>query len=705
MAKDCSELALIVTEIARDLMADPDVKNLDDVVFELQKSFPIISRDEVIRNINEATATEGRQATEEQQKWQAVLREVRGDPKLQADIDAIKGYLEAGELPEPKAKPIREASQTMQELRRTRDNLKKWLKTSDPAMKIHIEQRLADINDRIERGDLIIDASNQGKLHESLQAIQDEIDKSQKVIADARTIQKLDDKIGELVMHVVRGTLPGKVTRLARGEGVADSMRNIIDGLRRKLSQSEPAQKERLQKQIDNMNETLAKIEAGTYEPPVKPIKAPGSKELQIKEFERDQLRREVRQAIENLRPKSLWRRYNPFAFFHDLLTNGELSVILRQGGITQAARLGATVESLVTGQPTVAPLAKSGEEIKLLWQALTDPKKRVAIMAELMGRDSTRRYIRAGGHISPIAGGTMSQREEFSMSKLTLQIPVMRDIAQAGSVFLNLMRVNFFEAMCETIALNGSPTAAEMKIIANMANQATGRGYEGGGTLGQGARVFFSFQYLTSRFNMLTFQPVRGNWELTAKRARVAVAHEYGRIFLGLSVMYLMAIAAGAEIEDDPTSSDFLKWKWGRSRVDPLMGFNQLIVFGSRLATGERTSAATGKVTTIRGQVQFGQKTAREVVWDFLQSKSAPLPGFILNVVSGQKMTGEPTNLLKELKGLALPVTWVDIYHAMEEDGIPGDVAVSTLSFFGMGLQTFQPEEWPRKTTSRRRR
>ncbi len=66
--------------------------------------------------------------------------------------------------------------------------------------------------------------------------------------------------------------------------------------------------------------------------------------------------------------------------------------------------------------------------------------------------------------------------------------------------------------------------------------------------------------------------------------------------------------------------------------------------------------------------------------------------------------MTGEPTNLAKELKGLVVPVTWTDIYHALEEDNIPTDVAVSTLTFFGMGLQTFQPEEWPRKGKTRRR-
>lgn len=707
MAKaDCTPLAAVITDIVRDLFADENIKTLDDAVFELQKSFPIITRDEVVRSMNETLATERRVATEQQRNWRAAVAEAKADQVMKEANERVADYLEKGELPEPTpAKPTREASETMQQLRRTRDNLNKWLRTSDPAMKIKLQEKLDALNGRIERGDLVMDEQRRGEFHDTLRAIMDEIEKSQRQIADAKTFKRLDDKINELQRHLDEGTLPPKKPRPARGEGVLDSMRNVRDELRKKLSQSEPAVKERLQKQIDDLSETMRQIEAGTYEPPVKREKTKLSRELEIKEFERDQLRKAVRQGIENLRPKSLWSKYNPFAFFHDMLTNGELSVILRQGGIAQAARIGATVESLVTGKPTLSPLAKSSEEIGKMWDAMIHPKQRVAIMAELMGRDSTRRFIRAGGHISPIEGGTVAQREEFSMSKLTLKIPVMRDIAQAGSVFLNLMRVNMFETMSETLALGGSPTAAEMKIIANMANQATGRGYEGGGAIGQGARVFFSFQYLTSRFNMLTFQPVRGNWDLTAKRARLTVAHEYGRIFLGLSVMYLAAIAAGAEIEDDSTSSDFLKWKFGRSRVDPLMGFNQLIVFGSRLATGERTSAATGRVTTIRGQVEYGQKTARDVIWDFLNSKAAPLPSFAMNVISGQKMTGEPTNLAKELKGMMLPVTWVDVYHAMEEDGIPKDAAVSILAFFGMGLQTFQPEEWPRKTTSRRRR
>lgn len=706
MAKaDCTPLAGLLTEIVRDLMADPSIKNLDDAVFEIQKTFPIVSRDEVVRSLNETRSTEKKKATEEQLKWRGVLNEAKKDPALKESSGVVSNYLEKGELPPEEAAREKYHSDTLEALKRTNEQLKKWLTTSDPAAKIKLQEKLDNVTDQVAQWNVDLDAKRVEKIHESLQAIQSEIDANKQRIVDAKTFNRLDKKLGELVQNVVHGTLPEKTARPVRGQGVLDGMRTIIDGLHKKISESEPAVREKLQGQIDALQETMRQIQAGTYEPPVKPEKTPLSEELQRKEYERDQLRREFRQAIENARPKSWWGKYNPFAFIHDLLTNGELSPVLRQGGVVMASRLGATIESVVTGEPSAAPLRQAGAEIQALFDALIHPDRRITIMAELMARDSTRRFIRSGGHISPLSGGTMAQREEFALSRLALKIPVMRDISQAGAVFLNLMRVNAFEAMSETLALNGSPTTAEMKILANMANQATGRGYEGGGPLGDGARVFFSLQYLTSRFNMLTFQPVRGNWDLTAKRARQVVAREYARMFLGLGAMYLLAYMAGAEIEKDRTSSDFLKWKFGRHRVDPLMGLQQWFVFGSRIQTGLRKSAMTGKITSIRGEnLEYGQKTARGVIWDFLQSKSAPMPGFIMNVVSGQKMTGEPTNVVKELKGMMLPLTWVDIYHAMEEGNIPQDVAVSTLTFFGMGLQTFQPEEWPRKTKTRRR-
>ncbi len=708
--KDCSPLARLVTDIIRDLVQTRNL-SLDDAVFELQKTFPIVSRESVIDNILEATAQTQRQATEDQKRWRAVLREVREDKGLTVDNEKITEYLAHGELPPPKAKPTTQASETIKALRRTHANVRKWLKTSDPAMRIRLLEKLDALNERIASGESVVDERNRGKLHETLQSIEAEIKATQKQVASAKVVGKLEEQIATLQKHLDEGTLPDRHARPERGEGAADSLRNVRDALKKKLAASEPAVKERLEKRMADLDDIIKHIEDGTYEPPEKTTKSQLSNELAYLQLQTNEKAARVRQLMEDMKPRpfltKLWVDWNPFTFIINWLTTGEASIILRQGKIALVGRTGETVEKALMGKPTLEPLGRTVAELREIPGNLLSKERTERRLANMMADPDWKLFRLAKGHVWPISEeGQVSDQAEWALSRLGWKLPVMRDINRAASMFLTQVGFHQFKAGIRTLTINGEPTLNEAKVIANMANQGTGRGYEGGGALGEGARMFFSFQFLTSRFKLLVGQPIWGGDAKSAARARLLVAREYGRIGLGFAVYYAMAAALGAEIEKDPRSSAFLTIKFGRHYIDPLAGLKQLIVFGARLATGKKKNVGTGEIISLRGPGhEFGKATIQDVEVAFGRSKLAPLPSFVGNMLAGEDVNHQPVTLTGELLKFSHPMTYDDIWHAMEEDGFTQDMMAASLYFLGEGGWTYQPEESPSQSAPRRRR
>jgi len=91
-------------------------------------------------------------------------------------------------------------------------------------------------------------------------------------------------------------------------------------------------------------------------------------------------------------------------------------------------------------------------------------------------------------------------------------------------------------------------------------------------------------------------------------------------------------------------------------------------------------------------------------VMFAFARSKAAPLPSFLLNMTVREDVNHRPVTLRGELLKMSHPITYDDVWHAMEEPDLPQDLFVSALALLGAGLITYQPEEQPgtRKTPRR---
>lgn len=564
----CSELAKTISELAFNVAQTPGVRTIDDVVRELQKDIPEITRNEIVASINEATT---------------------GYAKAKTEMQAVVG--------------------------------------------------------RIKR--------------------------------EAKSDARLRRTASELERHMKSGTVPAKANAGPQLPDPNVGLRERVDALRGELKRSEPAL---LEKYDAQMRELQRRLDEGVDAPGAVVEDKPVSAAVERAMFERDKLRRQVRERIEALRPRSFWRKQGDRAvetlnLARAVMTSMDFSAVLRQGGF------------ISLGNP-----ARAARALGPMFRSFASEQAAYRYAKELDARPNAPLYASAKLYLAEDVNAAPSKQEEAFMSRLAGKLPIVAGSQRAYNTFLNQIRADTFDALAETLARNGRPTDVEAKAIANYVNTVTGRPSPGakvdqaGPLLGS---VFFAPRYVASRFMTIAGTPMYGGTAATRK----LVAREYGKFLAGVGVVLGLGALAGGEVESDPRSSDFGKMKFGNTRIDPLAGLSQVTTLVSRVVSGS-TKTASGVVRPLRGpNVKFGQDTTTSVLGRFLRTKLAPVPGTIMDRMDGQNVVGEPVSPAESAARLVTPIGFGDIRAAMEEHGIPRGTAMALLAVFGMGLQTYEPK------------
>jgi hypothetical protein len=73
------------------------------------------------------------------------------------------------------------------------------------------------------------------------------------------------------------------------------------------------------------------------------------------------------------------------------------------------------------------------------------------------------------------------------------------------------------------------------------------------------------------------------------------------------------------------------------------------------------------------------------------MRSKLSPLAGTTADLFVGENLIGEEVDLKTFPLKLITPLAYRDIYEALLENNVPKTTAFSILTFFGMGLQTYE--------------
>jgi hypothetical protein len=463
---------------------------------------------------------------------------------------------------------------------------------------------------------------------------------------------------------------------------------------------------ERLQAFKDRTVRTTEKLKektaAGDFEPEPRSI-------LELDEEAR-QLRKEYRDAKyqfelelqkDQLKNRPLYKKaldivLEPFRAVRTLITTIDLSAVLNQGAIPTIAH------------PTVA--AKAFPE--MLKQAfnktrfdewLADLKE--SPLYDIM--EKSKLYIADPNTLH------LSAKEENFMSNLAEKIPLVGQIVKGSErayvSYLNKMRADLFRRgvevfMSEGKTIHNSPELYEG--LANFLNNATGRGKLGPleGSADVLNTALFSPRLMASRINMLGLTDAftlgqKGFYSQLPKEVRImAIKDMIKFIAFGTSVLALSKLA-GAEVEDDPRSTDFGKMKFGNTRYDLWGGFQSYVRLIAQVATGQTKSTSTGEVKELNPKKRFDRVTS------FLRGKLAPVPGSIIDIAAGENIIGEPATLQSEALESVTPMIISDVREAMKDKGIKALFTVGLPAVVGVHSSTYNDSESNKSGSSRGKR
>jgi len=494
------------------------------------------------------------------------------------------------------------------------------------------------------------------------------------------------DKAEELFDHLENGTIPETVKPEDRSSYTLKLYREMRDDMRKQVSKADPSVKKRLDKTISELDR---RIKEGDIVP-VPKVEITESPEIQAKRHEIRKRNDHIRMMQQELKPKSFWAKYmrRPWDTIRNFFSTGEFSFVLRQGGTFAAAH----------------PIKTMLFQPKLI-EVFFSEKNFAKMMSDLHTQDKAAEQRRNNLAVSAIEGEfDTTMIEEQIMGNVLETVPVLgkafRAFDRAAVAYLSMIRSEWYNILTETGTINGNATKQEGKAIASFVNSATGRADLGvaESTARIMADIIYSPRYALSRLQMAAGWHVWTNKD----RVRTAVAKEYARMMisvaaaLGLAEMLRRAVddEDKFDIEWDPRSADFTKLRFGNRRIDFLAGINQVAVLAARVASGSKKSSVSGKITPIRGEdVPYGGDLASDIIQDFIEYKASPMARNFMNAINQKTFSG-PLTWQRVLEDNTLPITIRDIFEAFQEEGVNASVAVSLMSFFGAGLNTYGSED-----------
>lgn len=435
------------------------------------------------------------------------------------------------------------------------------------------------------------------------------------------------------------------------------------------------------------------------------------------------------------------------WATLRDLKLTGELSFILRQGAprvfgaIVPAGKLARAGVEALSGNTDAAmmKLKQAGQGYKQLGRTLARTLKAAfwktdtelaKSMDELKQRPN---YVNGTYEAMKLSlhedGGKYSVAEELFINNLVELAGLALDkrfdgfegfrnsnpfftktahnlnlanrISNATKVFMNEMRADIADdAVALWTVKAGEMSPAEARSLGTAVNALTGKGDMN--SIGMGGekaqnflnKIMISAPWLMSRLQVLTLHPF---WSKgSTAESRKAAAELYVDMAAGISAYYGLVVLAGMFMADDDeekpvvewdsTSSDFMKVRIGRTRLDPLFGLQQIIVLASRIYHDEIKDSGG----VVRPRKGFEDDWA--LISRFQEGRLHPAIQDIRALKTGEDFMGQPITKTEVLKGAVMPITYPAIDDAAKGRGIPAQTALAVWAIAGGGLSTYDP-------------
>ena len=408
------------------------------------------------------------------------------------------------------------------------------------------------------------------------------------------------------------------------------------------------------------------------------------------------------------------------FSLLRAIKTSLDLSATLMQGGM------------MVVNRPYLLKHLKA--TVKAAWSEELE----FEAIKTMQSSPNYPRFKKLGLYL-PGTDAQLEKAEEAFAGRWIRKIPtkygggLLRASSRSYTTFLNLIRIETFDKMEQSMSLDGQFNEADSKALAKSINIMTGRGSLGRfeDAAGFFNIILFAARFTASRFQVLAGLPLTNTVFGGGPRARRAIRKEYARYMLGAAAFYAFyALVRAPEdweddksdddqaidnkrfVEYDPRSVNFGSVRFGDEIfVNPLSGLSQATVFLTRLATGEEKKTMTGKIVPLRdnyrltdyapglgqgwdlGKIKGGKTTLGES-GRFLRTKLSPAVGAGVNVMLGKNMIGDEYTWADVPADLTVPMSLGDLVDTVENQGVPRGMAINLAAFLGHARQYRKSDE-----------
>jgi N12 class adenine-specific DNA methylase len=310
--------------------------------------------------------------------------------------------------------------------------------------------------------------------------------------------------------------------------------------------------------------------------------------------------------------------------------------------------------------------------------------------------------------------GGLNREEDSQFAPEWVNKIPGVGGSERAVSAFINTQRRLVFRSLVDKLAKRREDgtkglTDAELRVIGNLVNVASGRGNLAGAqqwesALTAAAAVFFSPRWWVSRIQWWTGQPMWsesrwGRGEGVSWDVRRMVVMEWGKQLAAQAMIMSMAIGGLTAAFGEPGEDEWWDWygslispNFGRIRInntviDMTAGLGQHLSYLARIFTGRQKNRwEETEIDSLRALVTYGR------------GKLAPLPSTVVDYLAGKSMNRTEFGTLKYAAESTAMLSMQDWYDAATKEGMPLAPVISALTFFGFGAQVRDPRVTSRK-------
>jgi hypothetical protein len=687
-------------------------KDINELTDQLHEEVVKIAPDATKREVRDAITKYGETRNLSKEEISVKLREMRRMGKLisaledvQNKIRPLRSGLQRDKLTDQERRLQRQVKEGMKDIQVSEDEQAKAWKNALDAAKSRLQNQIKDLENQIKTGEK--PTKKEGiKYDDEAKALQDQRDALKKIIQDAEG--------------------PGRMSDEQRTRMAITAVKKNIDDLQRRIKEKDTRQKDKtttvvtpelqalrdqrdaLHKDYQQMEKDLGVAEQKRLQAYKKSIGSSISKyEQRIKDndfvtekkkpVELDDEGRKLRMARDKIKEQfqtlqeknrlanrsmgeKIWdTAMEVWNIPKSLLATIDMSAPFRQGAILSAAN------PAEGGRSTVEMFRQAFSQKKAdewLFAVKESPEYAVMKQAKLYLAEPTTK---------------MTAKEEQFLSNFASKIPVLGPLVKgserAYTGYLNKLRVDVFAngvGVLKDQQMTPESHPEAYKALASFINNATGRGNLGGMEMAAPVLngLFFSPRYVASRVNLLN--PVTYA-KMPAPVRKMALKSMLSFIGFG-TITLMLASAAGADVEEDPRSSDFGKMKFGDTRYDVWAGFQQIIRLIAQISTGKRKSTKTGKITKLDG-TEFPFETRADIALKFGRSKLSPSAGTVADLLTGETMDGQEVTLKDEVIKNVLPLYIQDMSELIQKDGATGLLTSAVPAFFGVGVQDYSGE------------